>query len=244
MIKDKKATILALLSIAGVPLSSWLSARAALKAKDTPVPEDMKGKVKRFAYIYGPAVAANLATCGCIIASDRYHAKTELALGSVAASAAAISDDYIRFERKTREEMGDEKVAEIHKAVNEEKKDLLVDNSILVYEPYTDEYIWTTRETIAWAMLQANRQLATTYDVRLNYIIKMLGGKGKNPRGDELGWNWENEIQDYNWSYYSGPWIDLELELHNDGPRKCLWMFYRVEPETQRPEDMIYKEGC
>ena len=245
-VKDNSGTIAALIALAGVGLTAYLSGKAAIKAKDIPVPEDRKGRIKRFVSVYGRAMVSGAATCAAIVASDRLHHSKEVALGSVAASALAISDDYVRFERRAREEMGDEKTAEIHKAVREEQKGLLTDNRILVYEPYTDQYIWTTRERIAWTMLQANRELVTKFDVRLAYIITKLGGKLDTPKrkvkAEEIGWNWENEVQSDQWGYYGGPWIDIDVELRNDGPRECLWLFYRVEPETQRPEDMIYSE--
>ena len=94
-------------------------------------------------------------------------------------------------------------------------------------------------------MLKANEKLQKEYDVRLNYIIKMIGGK-VYPEGDLIGWNWENEVQDYAWSYYGGPWIELVPDMirGRDGKdgEEAICLFYQVEPSTQEPEDMIYSE--
>lgn len=240
-VKDNSGTVAAALAVIGVGLTAYLSGRAAIKAKDIPVPEDKKGRFKRFVNVYLTPVLSGLGTCALIVASDRIHHSKEVALGSVAASALAISDDYIRFERAAREEMGDERTAQIHARVREEQKEYLTDNHILVYEPYTDQYIWTTRETIAWALLQLNRELVIHLDVRLSYFIRLLNGKHKS-RGDELGWDWENSDQLEQWQHECGPWVDIAPELHNDGPRKCLWLYYSVEPEELDPSGMIYNK--
>ena len=153
------------------------------------------------------------------------------------------------LEKKVVEKDGGEKLKEMKDEIVKEKvKDKPIPEEptnahgqILVYEPYTDQYIWTSREKIAWAMLQANEKLAKDYDVRLNLIIKMLGGQPTR-EGGLIGWNWENECQNYTWSYYGGPWISINPSMTKMGGHDALMLFYEVDPDTQEPEQMIYSE--
>lgn len=245
---EHSGTVAAGLAILGVGVTSWLSGRAALKAKDTPVPDDKKGKVKRFVSVYGPAIFSGIVTSGLIVASDRIHANREIALGSMLSVAAVRARDADELERKVRERLGNEEVEGLKREVVKERmekteipKNDNPSNYLLVYEPYTDQYIWTSREAIAWTMLEANKKLAHTLDCRLNFIVKMLGGKPKK-KGDEIGWNWENEIQDYNWSYFGGPWIQIDPVLKDEGYGEVFHLYYQVEPEEQNYENMIYSE--
>ena len=245
-LKDKSGTLCAVAAIAGVFVTAYFSGKAALEAKEK-VKEDMEPKEKAVTYakVYAKTAASAAVTVGLIIGSDRAHVGKEAALIGVAAM---WKDKLVALDKKVIDKVGSEEAKEIH---HEILKDQMRKNpytgrqpdvskrEILVYEPYTDQYIITTTEKIAWAMLKANEKLQKEYDVRLNYIITAIGGVAK-PEGHEIGWNMENEHQDYSWSYYGGPWIDLWPEVRNqDG---TLALFYQVEPETQTPDDMIYSE--
>lgn len=166
------------------------------------------------------------------------------------------SKKAVDIDKKLIEEVGEERAHQIHDDIIHEKiendrknhpekfpeekipDDGSMTSKLLVYEPYTDQYFYTTRETIAWVMLEANKRLMNNYDVRLNYIIKMLGGKSK-PEGNLLGWNWENELQDDAWGYFGGPWIELMPDVRED-KNGALCLFYQVNPEPDNDEDMIY----
>ena len=247
--KDHSGTICAVAAVAGVFVTAYFSGKAAVEAKEKIKPEmETKEKVKTYAKVYAKTAVAAGVTCGLIIGSDRIHVGKELALAGVATM---WKDKYVSLDKKMVEEVGEEKAKEIHKEI---VKDEIKQNpytgrapigrEILVYEPYTKQYIITTTEKIAWALLSANRELQTKFDVRLNYIIKMIGGD-PCPYGNKIGWNMENECQDYCWSYYGGPWISLwpgiETEQKVNG-KGAMVLIYEVEPETQEPEDMIYSE--
>lgn len=253
-LKDHKATICSGLACGGVFATAYFSGKAAVRVEHTiDADMDKKEKIKEYAKAYWKTGAAAGATCALIISSDRIHAGAEAALAGVAAM---WKQKAVDIDKKLIEEVGEEKAKQIHNDIIQEKikddlknhpekfpeeKDLpdgSMNSKLLVYEPYTDQYFYTTRETIAWVMLEANKRLMNQFDVRLNYIIKMLGGVPK-PEGDKIGWNWENESQDYAWSYYGGPWIELMPDVRKD-KRGALCLFYQVDPDTQEAEDMIY----
>lgn len=255
-LKDNKATICSGLACCGVFATAYFSGKAAVRVEHTiDADMDKKEKAKEYAKAYWKTGIAAGATCALIISSDRIHVGTEAAIAGVAAMWKQKATD---IDKKLIEEVGEEKAHRIHNDIIQEKiendrknhpekfpeeknlPDGSMNSKLLVYEPYTDQYFYTTRETIAWAMLEANRMLQHNFDCRLNYIIKMLGGKPK-PLGDKIGWNWENESQDYAWSYYGGPWIELvpQVSTDKDG-RDALCLLYMVDPDSQDPDDMVY----
>ena len=252
-------TICAGFAIVGVFVTAYFSGKAAVRVHTTVDPDlDKKEKIKEYVKAYWKTGLAAGVTCGLIISSDRIHIGKEAAIAGVAA---IWKRKAVDIDKKLISEVGEERAHQIHNEIIQEKieddkknhpekfpaeeiTDNLPDGSmtakILVYEPYTDQYFYTSRETIAWVMLEANRRLMQNFDVRLNYIIKMLGGIPK-PEGDLIGWNWENEVQDYSWSYFGGPWIELVPDVRKD-KKGALCLFYQVDPETQEPDDMIYSE--
>lgn len=259
-VSDHKATLCSAGACAGVFATAYFSGKAAVRVHTTVDPDlDKKEKVKEYVKAYWKTGLAAGVTCGLIISSDRIHIGKEAAIAGVAA---IWKQKAVDIDKKLINEVGEERAHEIHNEIIQEKikddkknhpekfpEEEIIDNlpdgsmtaKLLVYEPYTDQYFYTTRETIAWVMLEANRRLMQNFDVRLNYIIKMLGGIPK-PEGDLIGWNWENEVQEYSWSYFGGPWIELVPDVRKD-KKGALCLFYQVDPETQEPDDMIYKES-
>lgn len=245
--KDKSGTVCAIAAVAGVFVTAYFSGKAALEAKEKIKPEmETKEKAKEYAKVYAKAAISAAVTSGLILGSDRIHVGKEAALIGVATM---CKEKFVDLDNKVIEKLGPEEATKIHKEVLDDeikrhpytgKQPDVSKREILVYEPYTDQYIVTTTEKIAWTMLKANEKLQKEYDVRLNYIITMLGGEAK-PEGHLRGWNMENDVQEYAWSYYKGPWIDLWPEIREAG-NGALTLFYQVDPEPQLPEDMIYNE--
>lgn len=255
-LRDHKATICSGLACAGVFATAYFSGKAAVRVDHTiDADMDKKEKVKEYVRAYWKTGVAAGATCALIISSDRIHVGAEAALaGAVTIWRQKATD----LDKKLIEEVGADRAKEIHHEIYQAKiKDDLehhpekfpvekypnngsMKDKLLVYEPYTDQYFYTTRETIAWVMLEANRRLNNNCDVRLNYIIKMLGGKPKH-EGEILGWNWENDCQDEAWSYFGGPWIELMPYISTDKDGKdALVLFYQVDPQPDNDEDMVY----
>ena len=256
-LKDDKASICAAGAVVGVFVTAYFSGKAAVEVSNNVDPEDSTSeKVTKYAKAYWKTGLSAAATCGLIISCNKIHLGSEAAIAGVAAIWKAKAVD---LDNALVKEVGEERAHEIHNEIVQEKikndkenrpdkfpstkQDGSMSSKMLVYEPYTDQYFYTTRETIAWAMLEANKRLMNQYDVRLNYIIGLLGGKA-TPEGDKIGWNWENDTQDYAWSYYGGPWIEImpDIRTYNDGTQAFV-LFYQVDPEPQGPDDMIYKEG-
>ena len=246
-IKDNSGVIFSVLAVVGLVGTCIMTAKGAVTAEKLIDPDlDKKEKIKVYAKSYGGAAVCGLGTVACILGANHVHLRKEAAIAGVAA---LWKTDLTKIEEKVKEKFGTKELKEIR---DEIVKDKIKENppmqmpvpegQILVYEPYTDQYFNTTREKIAHAMYKANEKLAKECDVRLNYIINILGGT-PTLEGSLIGWNWENESQDYAWSYYGGPWITLltSVTTNKDG-RDALCLFYEVDPNSQQPEDMIYSE--
>lgn len=238
-------TICSGLAVLGVGLTAYLSGKAALKAKETPVPEGRKEKIKRFVKVYGPAVASGVATSALIISGDRIHVKKELALGG---AVAMWKSGFLELDKATEEAVGKEKAEEIRSSIKERLSSENTDisklaNAIKIYEPYTGQYIWTTRETIAWVMLEANRHLQKEWECPLNVIVKGLGGK-VTEEGDLYRWSGDSESQIDTWNFFNmGPWIDFQLIPKQHGAEMVLELEYPVPPERPYYEDKLYREA-
>lgn len=251
-LEGKSGTLCAIGAVIGVFATAYFSGKAAVEAKET-IPDDpdmdIKEKGKHYIRCYWKTALSMLITSGLIIGSDRIHVK-EIAVAG-AGAAMMWKDRYDTLDKKIKDTLGEDKVKEIKKEISEEACETYIPREstgstagtkVLVYEPYTDQYIETTNEAIWVAMYKANEQLQKTFDVRLNYIIRLLGGKPTSD-GEKIGWNWENEVQDYAWSYYGGPWIEPCPCVRPHGNKEAVALFYMVDPETQTAEDMIYREA-
>ena len=220
-----------------------------------------KERAKVYARCYWKTAAVGAATCGLIFGSDRIHVRKEVGLAGLAA---LWKGKYVDLDKATLETVGEEKYKEIQKTVIEnkikenpnipDKPANATEDTILVYEPYTDQYIWTTREQIWYALYEANLRLQKDGEVKLSVIIDYLGGEW-DPMGDMIGWNYDNEVQAEAWSYYDGG-IELLSDVYRRvedkgepiptsyvkkgdqvSPGDAVCLFYTVDPETQTPED-------
>lgn len=243
-LKINKATACTIAGVIGVAVTAFLSYKAGRKVEANPAPEveTKKEKAVRLAKTYGPALASAITTSAFIISADRIHVGKELVLGS---AVAMWKSGYLDLDKATKEVVGEEKAEEIKSRLqpsyNCDMSQVL--NAIRVYEPFTDQYIWTTKETIAWALLEANKELNKNYICPLNYFIVKIGGRPK-PIGESLSWNTDSETLDYNWSFYGvGPWIDAELVPRKHGPEIILDLFYPVEPVRPSFDDKLYREA-
>lgn len=235
LLKDKSGSICAAVACVGVGTTAYLSSKAGVQAYVTIDSDlDTKEKIKQYAKCYWKVGLSAALTVGAIIGSDRIHVGKEVALAGVAA---VYKDKFIRTDRKLTEEVGEERAAEIRKeiasekmaeqSIPEEDDEERNGNLIRIYEPYSDQYIYTTQEKIDKTMLLTNKELVMDGKVRLNFIIKHLGGK-PTPKVHRFGWSWDNEIQDYNWGFFGGAWIEPMDGVTKDGVRA---LFYNVEPE-------------
>lgn len=251
--QNNKGTALACIASGCVVVTAILSARAAVriqKVMDANPNMDNKQKAKTFVKEGWPAAVATGLTIAGIMGSDRAHVGKEIAIAGVATM---WREKFLSLDKKAAEKIEEKEMDLIHRELKMEDRKRAQDltnevvyrkaapgSLLLVYEPYTDQYFYTSRERIAWTMLAANRELMDKYDVRLNFIIKKLGGTAY-PEGDRIGWSMENSIQDYSWSYIGGPWIELipDITKTKDG-KEALCLFYQVDPETMEYEDKVY----
>ena len=217
--KNNSGTIGSILAVGGVIGCCILSSRAGKYIAEN-VSDDLepKEKLKEYAKAYVPTGLCAGATIASILASNHSHIRKEAALAGLAA---LWKTNYKELDGEVTEKLGAEETSNIHKDIikkrikeNPPMQMPLPTGMILVYEPYTKQYIETTREKLAWALLETNKKLMKDFDVRLGFLINLLGGTTVgHPEANEIGWNWENEAQEYLWSYYGGPWIDILTEI-------------------------------
>lgn len=202
--------------------------------------ETKKDKVKSLWKCYIPTIATGGFTILSISLAGYLNHKTEMAL---AAALALNKDNLKKFENKAREIVGEEKIREIKKEVaKDEAKDIhppkrkIADGCIRIYDPYTEQFIDTTIEKASLATLALNKDLACTGEASYNKLIRLLGGK-ESKNIDMLGWSLSNDVQDYNWSYEAGYWIEMyTCEQHIDD-QDILVLCFNVGPEVQGIEN-------
>lgn len=245
-LKEHSGTILSGIAVVGVFVSTYFSGKAAVMVDHELDPDmDFKEKAKLYGKAYWKTGVAVIATSACIIGSDRRH------VGKEAAAAGAIALWKKRSMDQNRilvDEVGPERLHEINeeRKEKEEREDIKrsasMSSKLLVYCPYSEQYFYTTRETIAWVMLEVNRMLVNGRDVKLNTLNKMLGGEPKE-EVKNLGWFIEDEDQYDEWcDFFGGPWIEIEPDVIEHGKREALCLFYTVEPRKDSFCNKLYKE--
>ena len=242
--QEHSATLCAIGAVAGVFVTAWLSGRAAVKVSRT-IDPNMTRKDKTILYCKtyaATAVSAGITT-GLIVGSDRIHVGKEAVL---AAGAAIWKEKAMDLDNKIKEELGEEKANELKKKIVEDKKpDVLEkpDNGrkIYCYDPYTDQFFWSSREIITYAMYKANEKLVKDCELTLNFINLILGAKWTK-EGEELQWNYDNVVQEDGWAWTGGCWIEMIPDVRTIKGKEAFVIFYQVDPMKQIPEDMVYTE--
>lgn len=109
------------------------------------------------------------------------------------------------------------------------------DKVLLVWEPYTQQYINTTHERIWFAMYKANEALQRDTEVSLNLIISILGGT-QTPLGARYKWFTGSLDQIEDWTHQGYTWIAPApniTRLCNDGITEAIVLYYSVEPALE-----------
>lgn len=267
-VKDHSGTICAVISIGGVIATAYLSARAALKISRD-ISDDMsKGQKAKVVLKHGwkPTLSA-LATSACIFGSDRLHVRKEVGLAGLAAM---LKKRSLAVDDKIRDIYGGDALKRIHSEVDKEQMKTnpytgpAPDRSkgeMIVYEPYTDQYLKVTEEMLKNAYYEGNRRFVRDGELSLNFIIGYLGGDTTKV-DDKYGWYYESKSQEIEWCY-SGGWIEpmKDVYMYRDssnksGPLRYLsskdvptdidirCLFYDVDPIMPTNEDMMYSEEC
>lgn len=269
-VKRNDTKILAVGVAGGIVLSDYLSARAAIKAKDIldddpetsyvitaddgteviiPKKLTLGKKLKKTWKTLIPPVISTSVTIGGVFWLEYIGKQKWL---SAMALASMWKKHYIDLEKATFEKMGPEKFIEMQDERLKKKvaKDPppnvpLEKGKLWFYEPYTEQYIQASKERVAWAQQVCNRELIHDFEVSLDRFVTLLGGKSTTV-GKMLGWSYDSEAMSYACGYYGpgAPWIEIQpmLEEFNTG-QEFLYILYELEPiDLTDKEDKIYQD--
>lgn len=160
----------------------------------------------------------------------------------------AVSKENIEKKIKEATEPSVKKRGKVSKAINEKAKDINrageSDEEFLVYEEYTDQLFWTTKNRLAEAKLAANERYILGDFVGINDIVKTLGG---TPDDDlkKIGWSINNAKQNDSMCYNGlSPWISIRVKAENGVPgveeREVLVLYYE-NPPMEYEEALYYQ---
>jgi len=196
------ASIMTGVGIAGVPVTAYLSGKAAVKASKEL--EKMKyesdkepafmDKAKKVAPIFVPPVMAAVTTMGCIYGANSVNARRIAALaGAYSMSESAFKD----YKEKVVEIAGKKKSDDIHDATvidkvqaNPPKEDDILNTGFgdsLCYDSISGRYFRSNKEAIDKAFLKINNDIlkddyASWSDLMYNLGLPEMGA------GEVLGW--------------------------------------------------------
>lgn len=216
-LKRASPTIFSAVSIAGVFVTSALSAKGALdlsKKDDRSAPPITRAKC--FVTCFAPAVLTGAATSACIICSDRLNKKTQASLLS---AYAVLRKSYEEYKEAVKEELGEE--AELSVRKNISKKSLQKDQpetpewidssgAVLFYDEFSDRYFYRTMLEVLDAEYQLNRKFTLFGYASLNDFYNLLGLK-ETEFGEAVGWSVYLGSTDYGYQ-----WIDFEHHLFEE----------------------------
>lgn len=229
-------TACASLAVIGVVTTGFLAARAAarsVKIKDKTLSDYIR--------TYSAPVLSGLATIGLIVASDRIHVSHAIELGAVASMWKA---NYADLEAKVSDKLGVEEVDKIKEEIISERAAQtpvpqvpvsISNDNLILFEPYTKQYLVTSKAQLAWAFLDLNEQICGEGSADLNFIIDKLGGK-EDPVGSRYGWSDELSVQISQNAFFGVPYVrpvtDSELSNFTTvNGEKIYKLRYLPEPE-------------
>lgn len=203
-------------------------------------------------------------TEACMIGSHKIGSKQLAAMGGLLASSKAL---YDKTESKIREVVGNDKFEQIKKEVIKERASEKLQNTDaldipgkgdeLFYEPASDQYFYSTKEKVwkAYSKLQRkfihdpeevydHQNNETALGVSLPTWTKMLGCPIDFPEYEEFGWYWGDGdgFWDYNWGFFGGPWIHMDMYKVTEGDDEYWMLDYGPVPPTWAMADKTFLE--
>lgn len=242
-LKRNAPTILSVIAAAGTITTAVLAVRATPKAmRMIQDAEWEKGKdnleetgqldpltpmetVKVAWKPYIPAVMMGLGTIVCIFGANGLSRKQQASLIS---AYTLLDQGYREYQKKAKELLGSEKVAEIHREV---AKDHHTDEKphgkrLLFFDFFSGQYFNASMEELIDAEYQLNKKMATQDYVTIGEWYELLGLEN-DIFGDALGWSigaGEN--------FYNYQWLDFEHELATmDDGLEC-YIVHMLHPPT------------
>lgn len=208
------SVILAVVSVVGVPVTAYLTAKAVPKSEsDKNKATEEKGEelsivesVIASAPAYVPAVMAGSATVACICFGTMLSRRQQAA---VAGAYLTVANAYNEYKQKTVQLYGDEADEQIRQAVlverctKEGRPEAPEGDKLLFWEEIRGEFFERTMEEVLLAEYHLNRNFALGGRVTLNEFYEFLELMPIKV-GDIIGWSW-----DAGFEFYGYQWIDF-----------------------------------
>ena len=216
LFRKNSGTICALTAVIGVFTTAYFSGKAAVRV-DHEIDPDMDKKLKAKTYVkaYWKAAVSGIVTSGLIIASDRIHVRSEVALAGIAAM---YKDNLKKINNKIEEKYGKEAVDDIYREIVSEEHDpgaigMDLDKEasgkkLYFYEPISGQCIETTYQKVLEALLESNFRLQRDFIADFPVFIEWIGGEVTTDILTHV-WDYEDEMQNYNASFCGGFTIDF-----------------------------------
>ena len=251
----------------GVAVTGFLSARAGAKVGRTvdKLKEENDGEVKLGTVAKETwkdvafAVASGAATVGGIIGLEKLGANklaASMAVGSFFASkyeeirmrdilSSVVYDDKGKIINHGASAYGNARKNDLKDLEEKiEKNDPVgfdYNTPFTLYEPKTQQYIENvTAAKLIIAELSANRRLQSNFEVSLNYIICLLGGK--QDKSCDLYWSFDDEYCCDAWSYTGAPWIEFRYYPDVIGGKSVVYLDFDVYPAAEVMDKEAWKE--
>lgn len=245
MIKKKHVSIiLTCVGSAGVVLTSYLTAKATIKAIDIIKDEELtkKEKVVALAPTYTPTIISGVSTIACIFGATILNQKYQASLMS---AYALVNNSYNDYKRKLTELYGKEAHEKILESLAVEKArnvditaeciggitTLEIDGEEaekrLFYDEISERYFESTVEQVLSAEYHLNRNYILRGDACLNEFYEFLG-LDYTESGDILGWDMASGLY----------WIDFEhMKFQLEDGLECCHISIPFGPEEIYVED-------
>lgn len=196
MLREHSPEILTGIGVAGVAITTFLTAKATLKCSDVLRDENMsvKEKAKECWKDYIPAGLTGVMTVTCIISGNKICLKRNAAL----AAAAKLSEAaFMEYRAKTLEVMGEHQEKKIYDAIAKDKVERTPINTTEVIvtgkgttrcmDGINERYFESDLETIRQKVNSLNYRMLTEMFISLNEYYYELGLKPAKD-GDDIGW--------------------------------------------------------
>lgn len=232
-LKHASPTILTCAAVAGVIGTAAMAIKGTVKARElVQEASEKKGEeltkldaAKAAAPAYIPMAVAAVSTVSCIVGANILNKRQQKAL---LGTYALLGQTYRRYREAVSRVYGEDADKNIQA---EMAKDVYISADGVIYDPAQDKnsdkllffdsnsqrYFEATIPAVLNAIYHLNRNLAIRGNVSLNEFYDFLG-INKIPGGDEIGWNWEELMEN------GLMWLDFEnlYTKLEDGMECCI----------------------
>ena len=105
--------------------------------------------------------------------------------------------------------------------------DFLPDQKANYYEPISNQTLYLSKLQLTRAFEQINEKFYADFYILFNEVLALLGGRPQDILN--LGWSFENEAQNYSWSYFHPAWIRPQFYVEKETGK--LQILFEVDPE-------------